>query len=174
MKIKCCVHCAMEGCYILQRVRGCIFRCSYAYARHGREALACPCVTPLSYSSQGGNHRAARLSYLSVSMNCWVIKSNYSMLNLFHISSPQQPCSPILLILSHRMPCLRHKRGGPSSSGAAISSPESGTPGVRIACKPRTAHFLRRIQAAQVETTFSKPVILHWVADRADLQPWGW
>ncbi|KAH6903249.1 hypothetical protein BKA70DRAFT_1433761 [Coprinopsis sp. MPI-PUGE-AT-0042] len=37
-----------------------------------------------------------------------------------------------------------------------------------------TAHFLRRIQAAQVKTKTSSPSILQWISDRADVGRWAW
>ncbi|KAH6897575.1 hypothetical protein BKA70DRAFT_1438178 [Coprinopsis sp. MPI-PUGE-AT-0042] len=42
------------------------------------------------------------------------------------------------------------------------------------ACKPEVAHYLRRIQAAQVKTEHSTPVILHWASPFSNLSRWGW
>ncbi|KAH6913098.1 hypothetical protein BKA70DRAFT_1218101 [Coprinopsis sp. MPI-PUGE-AT-0042] len=45
---------------------------------------------------------------------------------------------------------------------------------IRHVEKPKLSHFLRRIQAAQVKTTHTNPVILHWIADRGDIGIWSW
>ncbi|KAH6890792.1 hypothetical protein BKA70DRAFT_1441694 [Coprinopsis sp. MPI-PUGE-AT-0042] len=40
--------------------------------------------------------------------------------------------------------------------------------------KPDAAHFLRRIQAAQVNTKSSSPAILQWISNRDNLGRWAW
>ncbi|KAH6907225.1 hypothetical protein BKA70DRAFT_1223585 [Coprinopsis sp. MPI-PUGE-AT-0042] len=71
------------------------------------------------------------------------------------------------------MPCQRSKK--PPMARAAATSLPLAREGYRGAPRnPNVAHFLRWVQAAQVKTTFSSPVILHWASSLQDLQPWGW
>ncbi|KAH6871598.1 hypothetical protein BKA70DRAFT_1451077 [Coprinopsis sp. MPI-PUGE-AT-0042] len=40
--------------------------------------------------------------------------------------------------------------------------------------KPEHEHYIRRIQAAQIQTAYSPPEILHWDGGRSNLHAWSW